>query len=172
MKCPYCEVHIDKHKALDCLNLWIMKDIFGWTTSISPYKGDYYPKGSYFVIWNQPDDFMPKTLLIVSQAFDKDGNNLRSTEENPFGMWEEGPSSVVPFFYCTRIADAWLVVEKLRQTQIQGHVGPSKLHRLRECSTKGWGVIWCSDFGYTQEVFADTAPLAICLSALKAVENK
>ena len=70
------------------------------------------------------------------------------------------------------MADAWLVVEKLGQMQMQGHVGPSMLHRLRECATKGWGVIWCSDFGYTQEVFAPTAPLAICLAALKTVENK
>ena len=74
--------------------------------------------------------------------------------------------------YSTQIADAWLVVEKMGKLQMQRHVGPSMLHRLRECATKGWGVIWCSDFGYTQEVFADTAPLAICLAALKAVENE
>lgn len=101
MNCPYCEIHIDEHEALDCLNLWVMQDVFGWTTSIEPYTGDFYPKGSYFVIWHQPDDFMPETLLIVSQAFDKDGNNLRSIEENPFGMWEEGPLHAVPFFYST-----------------------------------------------------------------------
>ena len=70
------------------------------------------------------------------------------------------------------IDDAWLVVEKMRQTQMPGHVGPSMLHRLGECGGKGWGVIWCSDFGYTQEVFADTAQLAICLSVLEAVKNK
>ena len=71
-------------------------------------------------------------------------------------------------FFTTQIADAWLVVEEMGKLQMQGHVGPSMLHRLRECATKGWGVIWCSDFGYTQEVFADTAPLAICLAAMES----
>ena len=165
MKCPYCEVHIDNHEALDCLNLWVMKDVFGWTTSISPYKGDFYPKGSYFVNWHQPDDFMPKTLFIVSQAFDKDGNNLRSTEENPFGMWEEGPSNVVPFFYCTRIADAWLVVEKMN--------GDGYIVEIVN-DLVAWSVCFIhadGDVKYTAD-WKQPLEAQICLAALKAMENK
>jgi len=69
-------------------------------------------------------------------------------------------------YYSTQIADAWEVVEKIISTQLPKHVGPTMLHSLRQCARDGWGVIWCSDFGYTPEVFAPTAPLAICRAAL------
>ena len=71
--------------------------------------------------------------------------------------------------YSTSIADAWMVVEKITNMQIPKHVGQTMLHRLRQCGGRGWGVIWCSDFGYTEEVFGKTPELAICLAALKAV---
>lgn len=166
MRCPYCEVHIDKHEALDCLNLWVMRDVFGWTTSQKPYTGDFYPEGSYFVIWHQPEDFMPETLLLVSQAFDKDGNNLRSTEENPFGIWEEGPSNVVPFFYGTDIAAGMRLFmsvpgfdaseDNLSLEFVDGWIAEIRL--------TGKGVFGAMD--------PFNPSLAICRATLKAVENK
>lgn len=89
MNCPHCDVQINDHEASPCMDLWVMQDVFGWTTSIVPYKGDFYPEGSYFVIWHQPDDFLPGICMIISQAFDKDGNNLRSNKDNPLGIWDE-----------------------------------------------------------------------------------
>jgi hypothetical protein len=65
--------------------------------------------------------------------------------------------------YSKRIADAWLVVEKVDN---------------RNAVAKEMGVVTCSltryDDGYTARFFnsratAETAPLAICLAALKAV---
>lgn len=70
--------------------------------------------------------------------------------------------------YSTDISAAWRVIEAMNNEQIQGHVGPTRLHRLKQCSGTSWGVIWCSDFGYTEEVFASTASLAICRAAIKA----
>lgn len=83
----------------------------------------------------------------------------------------EGRVYSVPEF-STKIEIAWRVIEAMNNEQIQGHVGPTRLHRLKQCSGKAWGVIWCTDFGYTEEVFAPTAQLAICRAALKALSQE
>jgi len=74
-------------------------------------------------------------------------------------MWGVGPNleDTLPH-YSTQIADAWLVVEKMRP--------------YFEIYCDGGG--WVARFGWadagTLAAYADTAPLAICLAALKAVE--
>ena len=73
--------------------------------------------------------------------------------------------------YSTSITDAWKVIEKMSGLQLPNHVGPTMLHRLRECSGKGWGVIFCSDFGYKGEFFAPTPELAICRASLEALSR-
>ena len=118
MNCPHCDVQIDDHEASPCMDLWVMQDVFGWTTSINLYKGDFYPKGSYFVIWHQPDDFMPKICLLISQAFDKDDNNLRSSKDNPLGIWEEGPHSNYSLQYSTDMTAAKKASDKAGHTVI------------------------------------------------------
>ena len=64
------------------------------------------------------------------------------------------------------------VIEKMRNVQMPGHVGPTMLHCLRSCANGHWSVQWCSDFGCTKPVIADTAPRAICIAALRAVEGE
>lgn len=69
------------------------------------------------------------------------------------------------------IAQAWEVLEKMFQTQPNGHAGPTGLHYLKSCDQgRSWSICFCTDFGYTPEVTADTAPLAICRAALLAKE--
>lgn len=72
---------------------------------------------------------------------------------------DKGYTEIMPK-YSTNIADAWQVVEKLRETHwIQVEVGTLNICDIGEYG-KGCSTI--------QEV-ADTIPLAICLAALKAV---
>ena len=62
--------------------------------------------------------------------------------------------------YSTQIADAWLVVEKLG-----GVVGIDRFPKYDDPDE------WYWDVGFNKGTAqADTAPLAICLAALKAVE--
>jgi hypothetical protein len=58
--------------------------------------------------------------------------------------------------------------------QLGNHIGPIMLHSLRECAKDkgGWEAIFCSDFGYTQPAYGETAALAICRCALATVESK
>ncbi len=60
--------------------------------------------------------------------------------------------------YSTQIADAWLVVEKLKE-EFDFDISYSK---------QGWTMYVYNDT--YSGIYADTAPLAICLAALKAVE--
>ena len=65
--------------------------------------------------------------------------------------------------YSTQIADAWLVVEKLRKLALHFNL------------QNDFAGTWFAEFfqqGFHYGVIADTAPLAICLAALKAVEDK
>lgn len=71
--------------------------------------------------------------------------------------------------YSTSIADAWQVVEKLaREGKHLALQAPGSLD-MNECYRRFKQ--WTADFTYDidSEGRADTAPLAICLAALKAV---
>lgn len=62
----------------------------------------------------------------------------------------------------TNIADAWQVVEKLKIAVIpQAGGAPKNMQYLAEIDDR--------PFGKHYEAFAETAPLAICLAALKSV---
>ena len=65
--------------------------------------------------------------------------------------------------YSTQIADAWLVVEKLGKS-----FDVSRCRKFQEI--EAW--FWEASFHNGPDAQADTAPLAICLAALKAVEDK
>ena len=69
----------------------------------------------------------------------------------------------VPRKYSAQIADAWLVVEKMEE--MEGTVSIFYYYAPSE-KTSYWGV----KLGY-REIYAsaNTAPLAICLAALKAI---
>jgi len=71
--------------------------------------------------------------------------------------------SGVPLAYSTTIAAAWLVVEKLDR--------PFEIINFKHEGRWRWSVSFYRDdlFDYTAE--ADTAPLAICRAALKALEG-
>ena len=82
--------------------------------------------------------------------------------------------------YSTSIADAWLVVEKLRSAQPSWHLiindtsGPC--YRARFYALYGVGKFdidqWVRDPNDDFTVWAETAPLAICLAAPYAVGDK
>jgi hypothetical protein len=68
--------------------------------------------------------------------------------------------------YSENIAAAWPVVEKLIEILPQGDI------HIEHLNHEEWGVSTCYDKdegGWDGFVTADTAPLAICLAALKAV---
>ncbi len=138
MNCPHCNTHIDEHGVSRCLNAWIAEAIMGGVETMN-----FQEKSECYWRFDTPEG---KSMLVNSKVFQ--GSILWSP--------------------CTKIADAWEVAEKMADEQMPKHVGPTMLHRLRQCGMKGWGVIWCSDFGYTREIFAQTAPLAICRAAIKA----
>ena len=58
--------------------------------------------------------------------------------------------------YSTQIADAWLVVEKLKE----------RFDIEISCNVQGWTMYVYNDT--YSGIYAPTAPLAICLAALKA----
>ena len=60
--------------------------------------------------------------------------------------------------YSTQIADAWLVVEKLKE----------RFDIEISCNVQGWTMYVYNDT--YSGIYAATAPLAICLAALKATE--
>ncbi len=66
--------------------------------------------------------------------------------------------------YSTQIADAWLVVEKLRSESIAMVVSTYGAREYSSCHFLYKGV--CSE-----TYWAATAPLAICLAALKAMSE-
>ena len=69
----------------------------------------------------------------------------------------QGYATAVPY-YSTQIADAWLVVEKMHSASIKTNADKW----IAELSIDGEGNYWS---------WNDTAPLAICLAALKTKEN-
>ena len=75
------------------------------------------------------------------------------------GRWHPG---LIPH-YSTRIADAWLVVEKLRADGFRWAIGSER---------NEWDIYLEDRKMGSGEGHAKTAPLAICLAALKAVEGK
>ena len=77
------------------------------------------------------------------------------------GKWEQKGGT--GFYPSTRMADAWLVVEKLGK-----NFDVSRCRVFQEI--EAW--FWEASFHNGPDAQADTAPLAICLAALKAVENK
>ena len=73
-------------------------------------------------------------------------------------------------YFSTRIADAWLVVEKMRGHEKRYNFGIEETNKfIGDDLTDGWEAYFCDD-DYSNEGFALTAPLAICLAALRAVE--
>ena len=114
MNCPRCDTEISAHEAGTCLDLWILETVLGWKTSISPYTGNFYPEGSYFVSWISPDG----NAYLITQAFDKNGKNLRAIEHNPFGLMYEFVEHGKTYQFSTDISAAWDVVENMRKRHI------------------------------------------------------
>jgi hypothetical protein len=80
-----------------------------------------------------------------------DGVIFRTLELTSYGKFE--PS--------TDIADAWLVVEKLRDKNLE-------IHLESQYNSFGERVYFCEFSNILVAKEAETAPLAICLAALKA----
>jgi len=80
-----------------------------------------------------------------------------------------GCSGVGSPFYSTRIEDAWKVVEKIQPAWV----------RIEPGEEKNWGADLAFDVhaqtgGYICRGYAeaDTVPLAICLAALEAIDER
>ena len=158
MNCPHCQTPIDKHEATRCLDAWIAEYVMGW----KPYKivgyNILYPPNMQATADKHPVIFKP---FDQWREYDFDSEHFFDSREGGFTQ------PIVPK-YSTELEIAWRVVEDINNTQIKGHVGPTMLHQLRQCSNGQWGIIWCTDFGFTEEVRAPTVPLAICRAAMKA----
>jgi hypothetical protein len=104
---------------------------------------------------------VPYTMIDPYTSEEMELFDHRDYWEFPQPDWKGLP---LPRF-STSIADAWLVVEKLVG---RGRVFIVKGDGLRTGNNPKWTVL-CDG---VERVDADTAPLAICLAALKAVEGK
>ena len=161
MNCPHCETLIDEHKATRCLDAWVAEYVMGW----KPYKIIsvnvlHPPNGQAY------NDEHPVLYKPFDPESEYDFDSERFYDDSRGGRTQP----IVPK-YSTEIEIAWRIIKAINNEQMQGHVGPTRLHRLKQCSGDRWGVVWCSDFGFTEEVIAPTAPLAICRAALKASEK-
>lgn len=71
-------------------------------------------------------------------------------------MWSET-------YYSTDIAAAWRVVEKIKNITPECEI-------VWDCTMKYWEVTWeYTEDRYARFASAETAPLAICIAALRAV---
>jgi Phage ABA sandwich domain len=76
--------------------------------------------------------------------------------------WEAGKYAYGSWFPTTNIADAWKVVEKLSKDGFEFQVWREKNGKYNVEFAKDFFYV----FGFAE---SETAPLAICLAALKAV---
>lgn len=99
------------------------------------------------------------------QIIDSDSmrGELRETKRRSSAAAKNAPA------YSTDIAAAWQVVVALLNRT------PQRDLHLQHLDGIGWGVSCCfnkTEGGWDGWVYANTAPLSICLAALKAVEFK
>lgn len=72
--------------------------------------------------------------------------------------------------YSTNIADAWLVVEKLKDKDLHFVFGTVVFDNLGgNRLTKNYGAFFGALGERIEQIEAETAPLAICLASLKAI---
>lgn len=88
---------------------------------------------------------------------------------------DRGPY-IEPAPFSTSIASAWLVVEKMRERGfgliLNETPGQYRAAFWRYDGKDGWSIdAWVRSPSPTVTVWAETAPLAICLAALKAVSG-
>ncbi len=142
-------------RELDALNERVAIEIMGWRRmSWRDYHAYMNFSGtderdSFAYAWHDAEGNMTEAHVKDKLYFD-----------NPTPSWS--PSE--------EIADAWLVVEKLKADNWRFDITSKFTHSPKEPKTE-WGA-WFTlpPDGIQGEGYADTAPLAICLAALKAVE--
>ena len=83
-------------------------------------------------------------------------------------QWDDGTNHLLT----PNISD-WdtigMIVAAMLNRQMPNHAGPTMLHCLKSCALGKWSCQWCSDFGYTEPVIAETPGRAVALAALLAV---
>ena len=104
--------------------------------------------------------------IIARQVMGWTKATLHDDVTGPEAYWCMGGKAMAPvdsFTPSTDIASAWEVVEKLRA---QGH------HTILSPHDEGWALTILNAFTSGEDLVATahTAPLAICLAALKAVQ--
>lgn len=117
------------------------------------------------------DALILKHVFRASVEWGESGRNGNTTWNAGFyGTWvddkyrcyDEGN-------YSTNIAKAWQIVEKFRHGDDRFVAACMELHLSDACEEKDWYCTFYAPDLAKHEVWAETAPLAICLAALKAV---
>ena len=99
------------------------------------------------------------------------GSTVAYESNTLHAIMPEGYESDLPM-YSWDIADAWLVVEKMRTMQIEPELRSIGLNTLWRCTLRCYSD---HERGVTSGFFeeeAETAPLAICLAALQTVSGE
>lgn len=132
------------------------------------------------------DELVAKKVMghrLVPNLFEGDPTLMMKKDAEVFPEGLKPPSPLfgceeIPY-YSSIIADAWEVLEKIKAIDLKKHTG---LDEADECfvvvwdrATKEWAAGFHTIDGYdpgwiaSSRISANTAPLAICRAALKAV---
>lgn len=137
-------------------------------------REDYTDPAVFHTPWGSDDKYCEAFPGDEPEWHKKDWLELQEQFRREVAAWGTYHVSLEPVeAYTQRIAPAWQVVEKMRSEATENHafgcVACVEIHSM-DCAAdmpdepdgKFWAVIW------GEEGVADTAPLAICIAALKA----
>lgn len=146
MNCPRCGKGIDKHVAGRETDACVAEVVMGWTTSESLPETT---QSGYYIVCCDVDWYW----------VDPDGKH-KCSNDSAHG-W-------IPPKFSTDIAAAWMVVEKMHELGFRTDLesGWENLHEYFAWKCKFYKP------HYLETHHHETAPLAICLAALKACSEQ
>ena len=151
----------------DTLNALIGAKVFGFTAI-----GYYGPPRQNETVWEHDNTVLYPTKAEAEQRYHdyivaKYGGlrgPIDADDEASLCYWKEGYGPIALPEYCTHIADAWKVVEKLGMVTIENQTSSGPWCVSFTCHMNGHD---CA--GHWLAAEADSISLAICLAALKAI---
>jgi hypothetical protein len=149
-------------KAGPKLDALVAEKVMGWVDATDWGTPDWQGGDAY------PSEFFPSEFFKVAHAIEGDSLKIDYVLCH-HNLWR--PS--------TSIADAWEVVEKLAADRVRPRNSEGQpanrfaieIHPFGGTWWAGWTIEWSGGSDVLTGATADTAPLAICLAALKAVEG-
>ncbi len=145
---------IDQLKPGQELDELIARDVMGWLPGLKGAWVDGHNKGRVYFIEKFWDDDVEikKEIATLGDIF---------RVANKFKLWQPSRD----------IASAWTVIDKLKSLNIDKYSAPSLFS-----VPMGWSLLMYekndSKSAAWLEAFGETAPLAICKGALRAVNGK